>query len=219
MPRLAADVVDLILGRTCVACQTPGPGWCPACLALVRGRAGIVRVPAVDVSVATAIRYDGVGRRVILDYKERGHRALARPLGVLLADAVLVHVASRPGRRLALVPVPGHRGATRGFDALGAVVSAARRTLAAAGHDAVVTRLLRPGARHAPLKRLGRQERFRGIEGAFLPVKVRKSIEDELVLIVDDVVTSGATLAEATRVLRRVGVRVDGSATVAAALR
>ena len=217
MPRLAADVIDLVLGRCCLDCGAPGPGWCPACLAAARGRAGPVRVPAVDVTVTTAVRYDGAARRAILHYKERGHRALGLPLGVLLADAVQVHAAAQPGRRLVVVPIPSPRGVSRGFDALGVVASAARRILVAAGHDCVIMRLLRPAARHAPLKGLGRDERFHGIDGAFRPAGTIGTRADDLVLIVDDVVTSGATLAEATRVLRGAGVRVVGSATVAAA--
>ena len=218
MTHLISDAVDLVLGRACLACGVPGPGLCGPCHSALRGSAALVQVPAVGVPVATAIPYDGPGRRAILDYKERGHRALAGPLGALLADAVAVHASALPSAGgVRLGPIPARRGAARGFDALGPVAASACTILAAIGRDARVSRLLLPARRHAPLKGLGRADRLRSIDGAFRFASREYSDSGASVILVDDVVTSGATLAEAVRVLLLAGVRPGAAAVVAAA--
>lgn len=220
MRRLLSDTVDLVLGRRCLACDAPGPGLCRDCLAALRGNAGPVAVPGLAVSTTTSVRYDGVARRAILEYKERGHRSLARPLGLLLADAVVAHGQRDPDLAegpLWLVPVPGHRRSRRGFDALGTIAAIAAATLTSTGLEAQVTPLLRSGSSYQPLKQLGRAARLRQVQGAFLPAGRGTPHRPGRVIVVDDVVTSGATLAEAVRVLRRAGIHPDGAATVAAA--
>ena len=223
MRGLITDAVDLVLGRACLACDAPGAGLCHPCLEGMRGQAGTVTLPVAGLAVTSAVRYDGLGRRMILDYKEHGHRALARPLGSLLADAVAERVTpaghDRPGRLLALVPIPRHRRAARGFDALAAVARGACRQLAADGWTSRVAPLLRADADHEPLKRLGRDERFQRIEGAFRPASGVRRRPGELVIIVDDVMTSGATIGEAARLLDSAGMPADGAATVAMATR
>ena len=218
MRRLLSDTADLVLGRHCLGCDALGPGLCPACLIELRGQAGAVGVPTLSVAATAAVRYDGVARRAVLEYKERGHRALARPLGLLLADAVLAHGPPGPGHArdpVWLVPVPGHRRSSRGFDALGAIAARAAESLVGTGHDARVARLLRSG-HYAPLKQLGRAERLNQVRGAFRATRTRVPRPEGRIIVVDDVVTSGATLAEAVRVLLQAGIRIDGAATIAA---
>jgi predicted amidophosphoribosyltransferase len=217
-PALLVEIFDLVLGRTCLGCHTPGSVLCPECLVLMRGRVQPTPIPGLTVPVYAASPYDGLTREAILEYKERGSRSLAPMLGRLLADAALA--AARPHRpaRCVLVPVPSHRHAPRGFDALGAVARSAARDLDRDGLPTRVERHLRPGPAYLPMKGLSRGERQSRIIGAFrAAAATRPAAPGSLVLLIDDVVTTGATVSEARRTLTTVGMRIDGIAAVAAA--
>ena len=220
-PALVDDLADLVLGRCCLGCQVPGRPMCDRCLSAMRGRTSIVPLPTWLPPAVAATPYDGLARRAVLAYKENGNRGLARPLGALLADAVRAHRAGPHG--CVLVPVPSHRHARRGFDALGGLTHWAADDLQRRGLPVRIVRPIRAGRDYAPLKGLGRAERFRRIEGAFEPSAGARRRQHDLgpamVLLVDDVVTSGATVAQAVRALRQIGVDVDGVAAVAAASR
>ncbi len=222
---LAANVADLVLGRCCLSCDKPGPSLCTDCLSGLRFRPVLTRTSA-GVSGRARLAYEGLARTVILSYKERGDRSLAQPLGRLLADAVTA--LDLPASR-SLVPIPAHRRSRRGFDALGAVVDSAVRHLAQDGCPAEVLPLLHARTRYPPLKDLGRRERQHRVAGAFAvrldrlgspvnpgnlnpgnPVNPRNPV-----IVVDDVLTSGATIAEAVRALTAAGIPVAGFATVA----
>jgi predicted amidophosphoribosyltransferase len=220
--RLGRDVADLVLGRACLACDAPGPSLCAGCLQWMR------RQPHQTASVAgldglAACGYRGTVRRAVLDYKQHADRSLARPLGRLLADAVLAlehdpGLELDPGDRRSrlLVPIPAHRRSRRGFDALGAICEHAAGCLAHDGSRARVERLLLPGTRYPPLKDLGRRERQQRVRGAFTAIGPARDADRSALIVVDDVLTTGATIGEAIRTLVRVGHRVVGFATVAA---
>ena len=219
-PSVVLDLLDLVLGRRCLGCDRSGRPLCSGCLAAMRGLARRVPAPESLPPVVAAIAYDALGRRAILEYTERGCRSLATLLGVLLADAVQVHARRLGSVSVTMVPVPSHRHAARGFDALGAVVAASRRELERRGVVVVVRRPLRSAAPYRPLKGLGRAARREQVAGAFRPVAHRAGphVVGPLILV-DDVITSGATAGEAVRCLRAVGLRVDGVAAIAAVSR
>ena len=221
--RLGRDVADLVLGRACLACDAPGPSLCAGCLLRMR------RQPHQAASVAgleglAACPYRGTVRRAVLDYKQHADRSLARPLGRLFADAVLA-LGHDPGlehdpgdrRPRLLVPIPAHRRSRRGFDALGAIAEHAAGCLAHDGSRARVERLLHPRTRYPPLKDLGRRERQQRVRGAFTAISAGREGDRPALVVVDDVLTTGATIGEAIRTLVRAGHRVVGFATVAAA--
>lgn len=143
--------------------------------------------------------------------KYRGRVALADPLGQALAEVVredpILSAAD------ALVPVPLHprREAERGFnqsEELAKVV--ARQT----GIPLLRTLVrVRPTA---PQVGLPEVERRGNVRGAFA---VRGPVRALRVLLVDDVITTGSTLAECARTIRGAGGEVVGAVTVAMALR
>ncbi len=216
---LLADVADLILGRSCLGCDTPGPSLCPDCLRTLRRclvvQPGSGRMP----TVVSCARYDGLAQRSVIAYKEHANRSLARPLGLMLADSVREIARQRDLGAVTLVPVPGHRRGDRGFDALGGIARQAGGALEAAGIRAPIGRLLRPVADYSPLKGLGRDARFDRVAGAFRAAptaRTRGRRHAGPVVVVDDVITTGATVTEAVRVLLGAGLPVVGVATVAA---
>jgi ComF family protein len=156
--------------------------------------------------LAAAAPYAGPVRGVLLAHKERGRLALVRPLASTLAAAVR---ALDPPAGTVLVPVPSSPAAVRerGHDH-------ARRLAAATAR--------RTGLRARPLLRQARPvadsagltaaERALNLRGA---LRARRPLDGLRVLVVDDVVTTGATLREAVRALRAAGAQVHGVAVVA----
>jgi predicted amidophosphoribosyltransferase len=203
---LSAALLDLVLPRRCVGCRRPGAALCAGCLP-----AGPPRVAASGVFAATA--YENAVRRALLGYKERGRRDLAGPLAGLLAVAVRAAAEAgraSPGRTL-LVPVPSARSvaAGRGGDH---VVRLTRRAAVLGGWRSAprvlaLTRAVRDSAG------LDTAQRSANMAGAMC---ARPARAGWTVLVVDDIVTTGATVREACRALAAAGWPVAGAAVVAA---
>jgi predicted amidophosphoribosyltransferase len=202
-------LADLVLPRTCAGCGVPGSEVCPRCrrwLAVPRLATPRRHLRGFPPTVAAG-PYAGPVRPVVVAFKEHGRAELARPLGTALALAVTVLLAglADPGRRpVLLVPVPSSAAAVqrRGRDHVRELARSAAAELCAAGVPARSLPVLRRtrGTRDsagltATERRLNLAGRFRGRlprEGA-LPAGT--------IVLVDDVVTSGATLSEAGRAL------------------
>ncbi|MBK9737977.1 MAG: ComF family protein [Actinobacteria bacterium] len=217
---LVRDVADLVLGRCCEVCRAIGPPMCPACLDALRGPPHPVHARAALPATVAAATYSGTVQKIVLAYKEDGHLGLAAPLGVLLADAIAASLAPWDADSCALVPIPGHRRPRRGFDALGAIVRHAQKDLLRRGVQARRADLLMRSVDDAPAKTLSRAERQRRLPGAFVARSLApcgRAAAMAPVIVVDDVMTTGATVTEAVRALRQAGVTVRGIATIAAA--
>jgi predicted amidophosphoribosyltransferase len=161
--------------------------------------------------------YDGAVRAMLLDFKERGAVGLAGPLGEPLARAVL---AVAPGRQtpLLLVPAPSSAAAVRrrGDHVVRLLAEHAARRLRLGGRPVRVADVLRQSRPVADSASLSAQDRARNLAGG---LAVRRSLERRVrgaaVVIVDDLVTTGATLTEAAAGLTRAGARVVGAAAIA----
>lgn len=217
------DLADLVLGRACALCAAPGRSLCASCLGSVRRHAGLPCAllgecdPDGPTPVHFALAYRGAGARLILGYKEHGLTSLAPALGVLLADAVVAaaRALDTPGP-IRLVPIPTARRPRRGFDALGRIVTATERDLERRDMPCRTLRILEQTATHRPLKSLDRRERRTAVRNSIhlRPGAVQGSRTGP-VIVVDDVVTTGATVGEAIRVLRGSGIEVAAVAAVA----
>lgn len=226
--------LDLVLGSRCSSCGAPGRPLCEACDAALVPRPGIAwptPTPVGLVLPVAALGYDGVARTLVVAHKEHGRLALARPLGRLLAAAVeeawrlgTEGVTGRdPTPVLTLVPVPSHVSVVRGrgHDPLLRVARTAAGVLRSQGADVVVRRLLRVRARPGDQAALGAEERSANLRGRFearVPPGALGLRRARLVLV-DDVITTGATLREAQRALEAEGLLPLAAATVAATRR
>lgn len=164
--------------------------------------------------------YDGPTRALLLAFKERGAVGLAKPLGDVLARAV--GAALHRDQSVLLVPAPSAGAAVRrrGDDTVRLLAGRAARQLRLAGHRAVVVPGLvqaRPVADSAGLSAPARAANLAGAL-AVRPAVVRR-LECRAVVVVDDLVTTGATMSEAAAALTRVGAKVVGSAAIAATAR
>ncbi|OBF03439.1 phosphoribosyltransferase [Mycobacterium sp. ACS4054] len=210
-------MLDLILPLQCGGCGAPSTRWCAACARELRVTADQPHVvsPRVDpgVPVFALGRYAGARRQAILALKEHGRADLVGPLARALATGVhrLLSwgIVETP---LAVVPAPTRRSAARrrGGDPVTRLARAA-----VAGHPAIT---VAPALRMRALARdsvgLGTGARERNVAGRVLLRGTRPRGE---VLIIDDIVTTGATARESVRALDAAGVRVAAVLTVAAA--
>ena len=210
---LLADLLDLVLPRACAGCGAPAPLLCGPCgAALGAPPLGQVRptpCPPGLPRTSAAAAYGGPVRGALLAHKERGRLALVTPLGAALAGAVSVLGAGD----VVLVPVPSARAAVRarGHDHALRLARAAAR---AGGLQAAP--LLVPARAVADQSGLDAAERAANLAGALV---ARRALGGLPVVVVDDVMTTGATLVEAARALRDGGARVRGAAVVAATAR
>ena len=219
-----ALVADVALPQLCPSCREPvdGAGLCPACWSKLSfiappycqrlgipfafdSGAGLLSMEAIADPPAynrarAAVRYDDVARKLVhalkygdrLDLAPTMGRWMARAGGELLADAD------------ALVPVPLHwrRQWARRFNQAALLAQIIART-----NGRVVA--------HGALKRvkatpqqvgLDKSERAHNVQGAFrVPAAGRAEVAGRKLLLIDDVLTSGATIDACTRALLRVG--------------
>ncbi|WP_019143436.1 ComF family protein [Aeromicrobium massiliense] len=202
---------DLVTGAACAGCDRPGLVLCDAC------RHALAPDPRPVPSVVPAVAglgYDGVVRPVLAGLKEHGRWQLQPPLAHALAAAACVAAPDGP---VALVPVPSTRASRRrrGGDPVGDLVEAAAARLRVVGLDVVVVPALRHVRRVDDQAGLGVQERGENLAGAFA-AKPRRALRGRSLLVVDDVVTTGATLRESVRALRSAGLVTHAAAFVAA---
>lgn len=166
-----------------------------------------------------AAAYDGVIRAALLDYKERGRLCLRRELGGSLAVSVFAALGTDCSSVL-LVPVPSATATrrARGHDPVGALAAAAAGYLRAADLRVEVRAVVRQARTVADQSGLDVAGRRANLAGA-LTVPRAALVRGRRVVIVDDIVTTGATAAEAARALTCAGAVVTAVACVAATVR
>lgn len=136
---------------------------------------------------------------LIAAFKYRQRAELATDLAALLVGALEPQEAAWPD---CVVPVPlsAARLRERGYNQAWELGRQVARTVRKPGHALALARL--DGA--TPAAKLGRQARRQALQGRF-HAPHRESVSGRRVVLVDDVMTTGATAAEATRCLLRAG--------------
>lgn len=178
----------------CIGCGAPEIALCGVCAAAARAHS----VDLDGLHVRAASEYGGAVRDAILAVK-RGERAYLDPLADLLAPLVA------PGSLLVPVITTRRRAAERGFDQ--ARELARRVALRRAGTCTDVLRKSGSAQRgRGRDERLVARGRFALRPGADMPAAA---------LLIDDVLTTGATLRDAAAALRAAGCRVTGAVVVA----
>lgn len=198
--RALREAAGVLWPVECAGCGAADVAVCDDCAGALLGP--LVRESIDGVPLIAAAPYDGVVRTLVAACKERGGRAEARALGAGLARAV---AAAPQG---ALVRVPSSRAGMR------------RR-----GFDPVALVLRGAGLRAVPLRRIGAggvqkqrsaAARATAAHGSLrLPPGAAATLAGRAVVLVDDVVTSGATARDAVRAVRAAGCDPVAIAAVA----
>ncbi len=227
---LKTSLMDLIFPPRCLACPEPTDaphGLCPACWAkthFISGHAcgtcgvplmgdtgsgetcdGCARHPPAWDRGAAAVVYEGVGREVILALKHGDRLDMVNPLAGWM---------ERAGREILggcdlIAPTPLHwrRLVKRRYNQSGEL---AKRLARLSGKPAVVDLLTRTRAT-VPQEGMNRATRAANQAGAFeVSARHRARVKGKAVVLIDDVLTSGATLSACADCLRAAGAaRID----------
>lgn len=214
-PHAAHAGAELVLGAACAGCQRPGIGLCSQCQdELARARPfrvdGLPRLPPVYAAGA----YSGVLKDVLIAAKERSALGMLPVLADRMVLALAAMLLGCPVQPVLLVNVPTlrSRAAERGVDHTRELTRLATLRLRRLGVQITARPLLRVQRRPRDQAELSRAQRWANLSGAFAAIRV----PDLPVILADDIVTTGATLAEATRAFHAVGATVLGCVTVAA---
>jgi predicted amidophosphoribosyltransferase len=207
---MLAAALDLLLPLQCGGCAKPGTAWCEDCRAVFRPDEDQPHLITARVDPGVPVfalgRYAGARREAIVALKERGRSDLIVPLAQNLALGIhrllTWGILDTP---LTIVPAPTRRTAarSRGGDPVTKMAA-----VATAGHPDIslaVSLRMRAGVRDSV--GLDSAARERNIAGR---IRLGGPSPVAEVLLVDDVVTTGATAAESVRVLRAGGARVAG---------
>ncbi|MEV7445744.1 ComF family protein [Streptomyces sp. NPDC091204] len=210
------ELAGLVLPVDCAGCGAVRVLVCAGCREALSGAgAGAVRPsprPRGLPVVRAAAVYDGGVRALLLAHKERGALPLAGVLGEALAAAVLAGGPVRAGpaaAEVALVPVPSARRQVRarGHDPARRIALAAAGRLRRAGVPARVAPVLRLRRAVADQAGLGARQRRENLAGALAVCRDGARLTDGAeIVLVDDLITTGATLAEAARAVRAAGL-------------
>ncbi|NUT38170.1 MAG: ComF family protein [Hamadaea sp.] len=224
-----AALADLLLPTSCAGCGAERVplrrGVCADCVAVIallrpRETRPTPAPPGLPPCACLGDYADPL-RSLVLAYKDRGRHRLAEPLGALLS-VVVAEVAG--GHPVLLVPVPDTARAARARhgDHMARLVRSTARRLVRDGVDARCA---------YPLKALDRRdsahlsaaERADQAVNAFVVrasrfARVRSLARGRVVIAVDDVVTTGSTLAAVSHRLSEAGVQVAAGVTLAATI-
>jgi len=197
-------VADLFVGAACSGCGRSGVGVCPACRASCGSYPHLVeRVPRDAATIwpltLAACRYEGPVRGLVSARKDRGASHItglfADRLSELLTGLAecggMVDVAS-----VALVPIPSDAAAVRarGYDHAGSLAASVARRWRWASPSVSPETCLTRVRRIADQAELGVEGRWRNQAGSMVCRTGPRPV-----ILVDDLVTTGASLAEASR--------------------
>jgi ComF family protein len=187
----------------CATCGVPVPSDVVVRCAVCRAAA-----PAFDYARAAA-SYGGTLRDAVHALKFGGRRSLARPLG----DLIVEHCAGALAAPDALVPVPLARARERerGFNQAGLLAERLGERLGVRVRSRWLVRLRATAAQSD----LSAAERRANVADAFAAAP---AVAGRDVVVIDDVITTGATVAECARALHEAGARRVGVLAVARVL-
>lgn len=192
--------LDFIAGPACARCDLPLPSaqgegaLCGGCIA----------DPPPFSRVHVPLAYGDATRKLVMRLKYGRRTGTARLMAGLMAGSLSAVPETADDQQPLLVPVPLHRWRiwSRGFNQSAELAKViARRT----GHDLAVDALIRTRAT-ASMRGLGRKARALSVRGAFaVRPEAKPLLAGRTVLLVDDVFTTGATVAACSRALLRGG--------------
>lgn len=218
--KFGAGLLDLLLPRECGGCGRTGTLWCRECAELMRDHP-VQLSPRVDpgVPVWALGRYDGPRRRSVIEMKERGRRDLSTPLGIAVAGALATlerwgELGAGIRDPIVLVPAPTRARAarSRGGDPVRLIAESVREmreTGSAVARPIRVCPILRMTRGVRDSVGLSAADRVTNVNGrvSLDTTAISSMAQDCDIVVLDDVLTTGATAAESVRALSLSGIR------------
>ncbi len=220
LKKILSNFLDALFPRSCVGCGAPNEDFCVSC----QSQAKPAGAPDIADTFAVWSYQDTSVRRAILDLKYRGAKRLASVFATAMYDKLLEELSEREvfynplssaQEKILLLPVPlsKKRERERGFNQSGIIASALASLDPATfvlSKDALVKSRETP--HQSSFK--DRETRLKNLAGSF-QVSNPEAVRGKVVIIVDDVTTTGATIAECRKVLLEAGARRVYGAAVA----
>jgi len=210
--------LDVIFPKKCVGCSVLGTSLCQVCLDTLPSAQWNTETPSyID---ALFDYQDDVVKRIIWSLKYKGDREIIQKC----AEVLYAHLVERLSElmlwdnkeTILLVPIPMYkkRKRERGFNQSELLIHA----LSKFDHNALFTLRIDLIKKHketpSQISQKSREKRIKNIIGSFLATR-QECIHGKIVIVIDDVWTTGATIKEARRVLLKAGAKKVLACTVA----
>lgn len=213
--QIARGLGSLLFPAACPGCRRPaesGPAWplCVGCLGnLPRGPLPGKKHPHLAGAISPFL-YEGICRDLILDLKYRGRTSLVPFFARHMAEEVLQQLGAPATDRVLPVPLHAVRLRERGFNQAQLLAEALSKRLGIPCEGDLLIRC-RPTRPQADLTR---EERARNVRGAF-DLRAGTALKGLGLLLVDDVLTTGATAGACAALLKAAGARAVWAVTAA----
>ncbi len=207
--RLKERLLSLLYPARCLSCGKvvrQGGLFCPACEKTVPARPYLRRFSlpgagAEGFTIFAPMSYEGGLRKTMYEFKFRGRKAFASPIGRLMAQTA----ATAGGKfdAVAWMPMEKRKRRKRGYDQSELLAKAVAAELALPCLP-LLEKVRDTGVQHL----LSRREREKNVKGTY---RAKDGAAGKSLLLVDDIVTTGATLTECAKALYAAGaVKVTG---------
>ncbi len=200
------NLLDLIFPKSCLECKKPGKYICNSCLSKVK----VLNRFDPYTNTFTILHYEGIVRKAITKIKYN----FAYDIASELADICAFKLHNPPLiQNSILIPVPLHKSRERwrGFNQSEIIAKLISKKLNIGFEKDL---LIKPKA-SLPQVGLVRNQRMQNIRGKFAVNSEAKLYQNRTYIIFDDVATTGSTIQEAMKVLKKAGVNKIFGLTIA----
>lgn len=198
------DAAAVLMPVQCAGCGAADRAVCDECRTALMPLPHTVRRGGLE--VVAGLEYAGIARRVIAAYKDGGRtdaaRALVPALGAALAGALTI-ARARAAVELLVIPPTASSARARGYRPVDRVVALAGFRPA---------RVLKHVGARLDQSGLDRDQRHVNLVGT---LAVRRPLDGRNFVIIDDILTTGSTVAEAVRAVKTAGGEVIAGAVIA----
>lgn len=208
-------LLELLYPNRCCFCRRllePGPRICPRCrkeLPYTRGAAAEQKFPHLS-RCLSPLYYENQARDSLLRYKFSGMRCYAGTYAELMAGCLRENLPALPFDGILWVPLSRRRLRRRGYDQARLLAEALGESLSLP----VLPALEKTRDNPAQSRTGGAEKRRANVKGVYR-VPDPDSVREKRLLLVDDIVTTGATLSECAGTLRRAGAKSVDALTLA----